>query len=366
MSLTIGIVGLPNAGKSTTFNALTQAQNAEVAEYPFCTIEPNRAVVPVPDERLDRLKAAAGVGAAYQATVTFVDIAGLVAGASHGEGLGNQFLAHIRETDAILHVVRCFEDPNVPRLQADSDPVADIGIVTTELCLADQAQLERKIERLESDVKGDRELLPQLDAARALSAHLAEGRPARSFHAGEPQAAQALIDELSLLTAKPVIYAPNVAELDSEIDQACVEVVRQAAEEDGSEAFEIRARLEADLAGSTPEERSELLEIAGLQESGLERIVRRSYRLLDLISFFTMNENEVRAWTVKQNATAFDAAGKIHTDFQRGFVRAEVCPFETFIELGSWAAARTAGKLQVQGKEYAVQDGDILLFRFNV
>ncbi|MGA9191795.1 MAG: redox-regulated ATPase YchF [Anaerolineales bacterium] len=365
MTLTIGIVGLPNAGKSTTFNALSQTQNAEVAEYPFCTIEPNRAVVPVPDPRLEQLQSLTGVPHSFHATITFVDIAGLVPGASRGEGLGNQFLAHIRETDAILHVVRCFEAPNVARLQADSDPLEDIQIVTTELCLADQAQLDRKIERLESEVKGDRDLLPRLETARQLSQHLGAGQPVRTFEAADAHALAALIDELSPLTAKPVIYAANVAELESEIDQGCVDKVRQAAHRDEAQVFEVRARLEADLAGSSDEERGELLEIAGLEHSGLQQIVRQAYQQLDLISFFTMNENEVRAWTVEDGATAYEAAGKIHTDFQRGFIRAEVCPFETLVALGSWAEARAAGKLQVEGRDYAVRDGDILLFRFN-
>lgn len=366
VSLTIGIVGLPNAGKSTTFNALSQAQNAEVAEYPFCTIEPNRAVVPVPDPRLDQLQSLAGVPQCFHATVTFVDIAGLVPGASRGEGLGNQFLAHIRQTDAILHVVRCFDAPNVPRASSESNPLEDIHVVTTELCLADQAQIERKIERLESDVKGDRDLMPRLETARLLSQHLSQGRTVRTFSGPDAHGLASLVDELSLLTAKPVIFAANVAELDSEIDHTCVEKVEQAASQAGAQMFEIRARLEADLADSSDEERLELQEIAGLDQSGLERIVRQAYEVLGLISFFTMNENEVRAWTLEDGATAFDAAGKIHTDFQRGFIRAEVLPFETFVDLGSWAEARAAGKLQVEGKDYRIRDGDIVLFRFNV
>lgn len=363
MSLSIGIIGLPNVGKSTIFNALTRTQNAAVANYPFCTIEPNRAIVPVPDSRLTRLQAILEVPDAIPATVTFVDIAGLVEGASRGEGLGNQFLSHIRESDAILHIVRCFEDPNVAHVAGSLDPRRDIQTVNSELRLADLAQIERKMERLKDDVKGDPAQRARLQAAARLQDHLSGGHPAAAL-AGEDPEIQSLIAELRLLTAKPVIYCVNVAELESEIDPLCMAAARSVANDQGSSVLELRGKLEADLVEVTEEELSELLEIAGLEESALTRLIQAGYRTLDLLTFFTFNDQEVRAWTLPAGSTAPQAAGKVHSEMQAGFIKAEVVAYEDFIRHGSSSAVRAAGDLRIEGKDYRVQDGDILLFRF--
>lgn len=363
MSLSLGIIGLPNVGKSTVFNALTRAQQATVASYPFATIEPNRAVVPVPDGRLSRLQELLNVQDAIPAAVTFVDIAGLVEGASRGEGLGNQFLAHIRQVDAILHIVRCFHDPNVAHVRSGLDPEQDIRIIEKELIAADMAQIERKIQRLEDDVKGDRDLLPVLEAARTLHAHLEAGQPASTTVDDSPEL-RSLNAELRPLTAKPVIYCANVAEMDSEIDADCCTAVRKAAGAREAQFLELRGKLEADLADTSDEEFAELLEIAGLQESALNRLIRAGYQQLDLITFFTFNDREVRAWTLPEGATAYQAAGKIHSDIQAGFIKAEVIPYEVFEQRGSSAEVRGHGELRFEGRDYIVQDGDILLFRF--
>src|SRR5690606_8028006 len=367
MNLSIGIVGLPNVGKSTVFNALTRAQNAEVANYPFCTIQPNRAIVPVPDRRVEKLAELVGVKEVIHATVEFVDVAGLVQGASRGEGLGNQFLGHIRNVDAIVHVVRCFEDPNVVHISGEPHPRRDIEIISLELILADLQQLERRIERLESQVKGDRRTyLPLLEMAQRLQAHLEEGQPASSFEERESDAFQELNHEMRFLSAKPVIYAANVGEEELGETSACVQEVCEVAAEQGAQVVTLSARLEEEMAALSDEEREEFLELAGIAESGLDQVIRRSYQLLELISFFTMNENEVRAWTVRQGSKAPSAAGVIHTDFEKGFIRAEVIPYETFVEYGSSASVRAAGKMRVEGRDYVVQDGDIIYFRFNV
>lgn len=366
MSLSIGIVGLPNVGKSTVFNALTKAQNAEVANYPFCTIQPNRAIVPVPDGRLDKLHELLGVPDEIHATIEFVDIAGLVRGASKGEGLGNQFLGNIRDTDAIVHVVRCFTDPNVVHVSETPEPRDDVEIITTELILADLQQLERKIERLERQVKGDRKVQAQFDLARALQDHLERNNPISTYTADDPHLLDELNREMRFLTAKPLIFAANVDEVDLGSGNACVETVRRLAAEHGAEVIVLCARLEQEMAGLTDAERHEYLALSGVAESGLEQLIRKGYRLLNLISFFTFNDKEVRAWTVHRGATAPQAAGVIHTDFERGFIRAEVVPYETFVAHGGWHAAKTAGALRVEGKEYVVQDGDVIFFRFNV
>lgn len=365
MSLSIGIVGLPNVGKSTLFNALTKAQNAEVASYPFCTIEPNRAVVPVPDERVEALHERIGVPDAIHATITFVDIAGLVEGASRGEGLGNQFLSNIRDVDLILHVVRCFQDPNVPHVTEAIDPRRDIQVINTELVLSDLELLDRKIERLQTQIKGDRrKYLPQLQLAQSLQETLDEGHPAAAASSTDHPAFQALNQEMRLLTAKPVIYAVNVAESDLEGGSNCESLALEEIEPQGDGVVRICARLEEALIDLEEDERREFLTMAGAQESGLDQIIRLSYTRLGLISFFTMNQNEVRAWTIHASQRAPQAAGKIHTDFQRGFIRAEVVPFEIFMEHGSFGAARAAGVVRVEGKDYVVQDGDILYIRF--
>lgn len=367
MSLSIGIVGLPNVGKSTTFNALTRAQNAQVANYPFCTIEPNKAVVAVPDERVETLQKLMRVPNAIHTTIEFLDIAGLVEGASRGEGLGNQFLANIRDVDAIVHVVRCFEDPNVVHVGGAPEPRRDIEIVNLELVLADLQQLERKLERLEGQVKGDRRtFLPLQERALVLKEQLERGESIRNLLDASDEALRRLNQEMRFLTAKPVIYAVNVDEETLGDEDSCVEAVRELATEEGAQVVTLSARLEEEMAALTDEERQEFLALAGVEESGLAQVIRRSYETLGLISFFTSNENEVRAWTVQEGWTAPQAAGVIHTDFEKGFIRAEVIDYETFVEYGSTAAVKAAGKMRLEGRDYVVQDGDIIYFRFNV
>jgi ribosome-binding ATPase len=371
MSLSIGIIGLPNVGKSTTFNALTRTQNAQVANYPFCTIEPNKAVVPVPDPRLDHLQELLGVPNTLHATIEFVDIAGLVQGASRGEGLGNQFLGNIREADAIAHVVRCFSDPNVVHIGGEPEPRRDIEIINVELILADLQQLEGKLERLEGQVRGDRRtFLPLQQRALELKEHLEAGQPIRTLLPGADDALLTLNREMRFLTAKPVIYVVNVDE--EALGEApgdapdCLLIVRAIAAAEEAEVIVLSAQLEQEMAALDDEERRAFLQLSGVQESGLQQVIRRSYEMLGLLSFFTHNENETRAWTVRRGSTAPQAAGVIHTDFERGFIRAEVIPYETFAAQGSAAAARAAGKMQLEGRDYVVQDGDIIHFRFNV
>lgn len=366
MGLSIGIVGLPNVGKSSIFNALVKEQHAQVANYPFCTIHPNKAIVPVPDPRVEKLRELVNVGRAIHTTIEFVDIAGLVQGASQGEGLGNQFLANIRDTDAILHVVRCFEDVNVAHIAAAIDPHGDIEIVELELVLADLQQLERKIERLSSALKGDKKLLPVMDAAQKLQEHLSQGKPASTFDHKESEAFRSLNQELRFLSNKPMIFVANVDEQGLSEDNPYVGAVFGAAAARGVEAIKICARLEMDLTEMSEEERKEYLALAGVEESGLEQVIHRCYQMLGLISFFTMNEEEVRAWTIPNGWTAPKAAGVIHTDFEHGFIRAEVIPYQTFVRYGSGAGARAAGEMRIEGKEYVVQDGDVLYIRFNV
>lgn len=367
MSLSIGIVGLPNVGKSTAFNALTKAQNAEVANYPFCTIKPNLAIVPVPDIRVEKLGELANLNTTIHATIEFVDIAGLVKDASKGEGLGNQFLGNIRDTDAIIHVVRCFDDPNVVHISETINPRSDIEIINIELMLADLEQLERKIERLTRQVKGDKNTFqPLLDTALALKNHLEDGKPVALYPDKEAEAYRILNAEMRFLTGKTVIYAANVDEAGLAEDNEYVKVVREAAAENDAEVVVLCAKLEEELEGMSAEEQSEFLQLAGAEESGLEQTIRLSYSILGLISFFSMNEREVRAWTITKGTTAVKAAGVIHTDFERGFIRAEVIPFEVFVKHSSAAATKAAGEMRLEGKEYVVQDGDVILFRFNV
>jgi GTP-binding protein YchF len=366
MPLSIGIVGLPNVGKSTTFNALTGAQNAVVANYPFCTIQPNRAVVPLPDPRLDRLGELVKVAEVIHSTVEFVDIAGLVKGAHKGEGLGNQFLGHIRDTSAILHIVRCFDDPNVVHVSAQPDPREDIAVINVELALADLQQLERKIERLESEVKGNKKLQPVFDMAHALKSHLAQGMSASSFLGAGTETFHELNHEMRFLTAKPVIYVANVDENCLSTANPYLEQVEQIGVEQGVDVVVLCAELEQEILEMTPAERKEYLELAGVESSGLDQVIRKSFAMLHLISFFTFNQKQARSWNISRGATAPRAAGAIHTDFERGFIRAEVIPFEVFEAHGSIAAVKASGLMRLEGKEYVVQDGDVIYFRFNV
>ena len=363
MALQVGLVGLPNVGKSTLFNAVSQA-GADAANFPFCTIDPNVGVVPVPDHRLDRLTELAGSARTVPTSIEVVDIAGLVAGASQGEGLGNQFLAHIREVDAICHVVRCFEDADVVHVSGSVDPERDVEVISTELVLKDLETAEKRFERAQRSARsGEKELRRQAEEIEALRDHLAEGLPARTF-AGDldPEIAR----ELSLLTAKPVLYAANVGEDDLPDGNAYVDVVRTLAEKEGAHVVVISAQVEAELVELPPEERGEYLADLGLTASGLERLIEHAYALLGLLTFFTAGPKETRAWTVPSGSTAPRAAREIHSDFERGFIRAEVIAFQDYDRLGSEAAAREAGRLRVEGKEYVVQDGDVVHFRFNV
>ncbi|MEA3351305.1 MAG: redox-regulated ATPase YchF [Chloroflexota bacterium] len=368
MSLKIGIVGLPNVGKSTVFNALTGTQNADVANYPFCTIKPNQAIVPLKDARVDKLQELVGVPNAIYATIEFVDIAGLVKGASQGEGLGNQFLGNIRDVDAIVHTVRCFDDHNVVHVSGELDPRADIDTINIELAIADMEQLERKIEKLSSSVKGDKKLRPVLQSAKSLKEHLDSGNPVSSYSDQGNAAFQALIKEMRFLTNKPVIYTANVDETGlAEIDaSAYSRTVKDFAAEHNAGFVILCAKLEEEMVDMTPEEQREFLQLAGAEESGLDQIVRKGFETLNLISFFTKNENEVRAWNIPQGTTAPKAAGHIHTDFERGFIRAEVISYERFTQYGSDTALKAAGMMRSEGKDYIVQDGDVILFRFNV
>jgi ribosome-binding ATPase len=363
VALKVGLVGLPNVGKSTLFNAVSQA-GAEAANFPFCTIDPNVGVVAVPDRRLERLGELAASKKTVPTAIEMVDIAGLVAGASQGEGLGNQFLAHIREVDAICHVVRCFEDDDVVHVSGSVDPARDVEIIDTELVLADLDTVERRVERSQRAAKsGDRDLIREAEQVTALRDHLAEGAPARTF-AGDLD--PALARELSLLTDKPVLYAANVAEDELPDGNEHVRLVAKIAAEQGAEVVVISAQVEAELAELEHEERAEYLASLGLERSGLERLIARAYELLGLLTFFTAGPTESRAWTVRAGSRAPRAAREIHSDMERGFIRAEVIAYDDYDALGSEAAAREAGKLRVEGKDYVVADGDVVHFRFNV
>ena len=363
----LGIVGLPNVGKSTLFNSLTKA-GAESANYPFCTIDPNVGVVAVPDERLGLLADMYHSAKVTPAVIEFVDIAGLVKGASKGEGLGNQFLANIREVDAIVHVVRCFEDSNIIHVDGSIDPARDIETINLELVFSDIEILERRIAKTARGARNDKALAKELDLLNRLKAFLEEGKLASGFET-EDEDELAWLAEYNLLTAKPVIFAANVTEDDLADDgasNAYVESVKKLAAETGSEVFVICAQIEQEIAELEDEEKAMFLEDLGLKESGLEKLIKASYRLLGLLSFLTAGETETRAWTIKRGTRAPQAAGKIHSDFERGFIRAEVVNYRDLLDCGSYAAAREKGLVGLEGKEYVVKDGDVILFRFNV
>ena len=361
----LGVVGLPNVGKSTLFNAITQA-GAQAANYPFCTIEPNVGVVPVPDARLTRLSEMYSPKKTTPATIEFVDIAGLVRGASRGEALGNKFLSHIREVDAVVHVVRCFEDENVVHVDGSVDPVRDMETINLELVFADLETVERRIDRTKKMMKsGDKRPGRELEILEAIRAALEAGRPARTVPVDEEDAP--FVKGLFLLTTKPVVYVANVAEdaLGAAPDAMAARVYEAAARE-GAEAMTVCAQLEEEVSALDPAEKAAFLAEMGVQESGLDQLVRACYRLLGLISFLTAGADEVRAWTIRRGWKAPQAAGVIHTDFERGFIRAEIVPYDTLVSLGSMAACREKGLVRSEGKDYVMQDGDVTLFRFNV
>lgn len=363
----LGIVGLPNVGKSTLFNSLTKA-GAESANYPFCTIDPNVGVVAVPDERLKLLGDLYHSKKVTPAVIEFVDIAGLVKGASKGEGLGNQFLSNIREVDAIVHVVRCFEDSNVVHVDGSVNPLRDIETINLELIFSDLEILERRIAKVAKGARMDKEQAKELAMLERVKERLEDGKLAIGFET-EDEDEEEYFKNLNLLTAKPVIYAANVGEEDLANDgayNAGVQAVREYAKETGSEVFAICAQIEEEISELDDEERQMFLDDLGLKESGLEKLIRASYHLLGLMSFLTSGEDETRAWTIKQGTKAPQAAGKIHTDFERGFIKAEVVNYKDLLENGSLAAAREKGLVRMEGKEYVVQDGDVILFRFNV
>lgn len=366
MSLSIGIVGLPNVGKSTLFNALTKAQNAEAENYPFCTIEPNKAIIPVPDERLNKLAELVNPARIVNSTVDFVDIAGLVKGASKGEGLGNQFLSNIRETDAILEVIRCFDNGDVVHVDGSVDPLRDIEVIETELILADVETLERKIERLQKALKGDRNLKAVLDDAEVLLKFMNEGNTAFSFPEKDKETVKEIFGELRLMTAKKIIYCANVDEDGLAGDNEYVKAVKKFGDSKGADVVNISAKVEEELVGLDENERSEFLESYGVKESGLEKIIRTGFHTLGLISYFTAGPKEVKAWTIHNGWKAPQAAGVIHTDFEKGFIRAEVIGYEDYIKYKSEAACKAAGVMRVEGKDYTVIDGDIMHFLFNV
>ena len=363
----LGIVGLPNVGKSTLFNSLTKA-GAESANYPFCTIDPNVGIVSVPDERLKLLGDMYHSKKVTSAVIEFVDIAGLVKGASKGEGLGNQFLSNIREVDAIVHVVRCFEDPNVVHVDGSIDPLRDIETINLELIFSDIEILERRIAKVGKQARMDKTLAKEADLLQRVKELLETGALAARFEPADEDE-EAIFSSLNLLTAKPVIYAANVGEDDLADDGASnpgVQAVRKYAAENGSEVFVICAQIEEEISELDDDEKAMFLEDLGLKESGLDKLVKASYHLLGLISFLTSGEDETRAWTIRRGTKAPQAAGKIHSDFERGFIKAEVVNYKDLLEQGSLAAAREKGLVRMEGKDYVVQDGDTILFRFNV
>ena len=361
----LGVVGLPNVGKSTLFNAITQA-GAEIANYPFCTIEPNVGVVAVPDERLDKLAALYDSKKITPTYLRFVDIAGLVKGASRGEGLGNKFLSHIREVDAIVHVVRCFVDSNVTHVSDKVDPVADMETINLELILADIETVTARLNKAVSMQKtGDKKYKIEAELLARILKHLESEQPVRTMEFDEEE--QQAVSEMFLLTAKPVIYAANIAEDDlGKADNPLVKLVEQKAASENAETLVICAKVEEELSRLDDEEKAMFLESYGITESGLNRLVKKCYKLLHLISYLTAGEKETRAWTITEGTKAPQAAGKIHSDFEKGFIRAEIVPYEVMLELGGYNQAKEKGKVRSEGKDYVVKDGDVVLFRFNV
>ncbi|MDC7243289.1 MAG: redox-regulated ATPase YchF [Sphaerochaetaceae bacterium] len=365
MGLGVGIVGLPNVGKSTTFNALTKAQNAEAQNYPFCTIEPNKAVVPVPDKRLDELAKIVNPNKIQHSTIDFVDIAGLVRGASKGEGLGNQFLSNIREVEVILHMVRCFDDGNITHVEGDVNPLRDIEIIETELIYADISQLEKKIDRLKKQSKGDKKAGIHLEIAQKLFSHLEELQPVKTFEDRENESFIELNKELRFLSNKDVIYGANVDEDSLLEDNEYVTMLKKHAQSVNADVIVLCAKIEEELVGLEEDEAKEFLTELGVEESGLEKIIRTAFDKLGLQSYFTAGVVEVRAWTIKKETKAPQAAAVIHNDFEKGFIKAEVISYEDFVTLGGEAKCKEAGKLRLEGKDYIVQDGDVMHFRFN-
>ncbi|OPA71581.1 redox-regulated ATPase YchF [Campylobacter pinnipediorum subsp. caledonicus] len=367
MGLSVGIVGLPNVGKSTTFNALTKAQNAQSANYPFCTIEPNKAIVAVPDKRLNELAKIVNPNKIQYSTIEFVDIAGLVKGASKGEGLGNKFLSNIRETEVILHMVRCFDDENITHVEGKVDPVRDIEIIQTELILADIEQINKTIEKLNKEAKANvKGAKDSLEIANKLLAHLNDGLSASSFDERDNDIYKALNKELRLLSAKEVIYGANVDESFIASDNEYVTQLKEYAKKSNHEVIKLCAKIEEELIGLDDAEAHELLSSLGASESGLEKIIRTSFAKLNLISYFTAGVVEVRAWTITNGWKAPKAASVIHNDFERGFIRAEVISYDDYIANGGENGAKEAGKMRLEGKDYVVVDGDVMHFRFNV
>lgn len=361
----LGIVGLPNVGKSTLFNAITNA-GAESANYPFCTIEPNVGVVAVPDRRLNALAQLYHPEKITPAVIEFVDIAGLVRGASKGEGLGNKFLSHIREVDAIVHVVRCFEDPNIIHVDGKIDPIADVETINLELILADMETVQRRMDRLQKQMKADKTLAAQYAVLQKLQSALENGQSARSVILQQDEAA--LIHDVHLLSAKPVIYAANISEdaIAAPSENPHIHRLQEYAAQESSGLIPISASIEAEIAQLEPDEKKAFMQELGIAQSGLERLIQQSYSLLGLISFLTAGQPEVRAWTIRRGTKAPQAAGKIHSDIERGFIRAEVIAFDDLIAIGSITAAKEKGMVRSEGKEYEMQDGDVVLFRFNV